>query len=363
MDEDSRKAASDILKEVERYGERDTVTLFELKTVLHDRGFGVFMLLLALPLAVPLPTIPVHTPIFALPLTLFSIQLVMGHSTPWLPYFLDKKSFKREFLTSVVKKTSPLLKVMERWTKPRAMFIFSRMGRMVVGLTCLLCALSIAIPLPFTNAIPAIGICAIALGMLNRDGVLVVIGIVIGLLGLLTTTMILVIGPKLIMETLSLVSKLFVNVSGLSSYSTMAASVSLLMAMYLFILIVAFSRIRTAANLTSNKAVNLAIADFALSHNFKLSLQNSIEGQTGKYIDDAATLPHYLPSHGLSDVFTSRTEGAEHVHFDKPYQADDDIRFEDKSTYLADVHVASAAHEGCHTHQEEAAVSRSHINR
>ncbi|MEH0831459.1 exopolysaccharide biosynthesis protein [Anaplasma bovis] len=211
MDEDGRKAVSDILEEVGGYGEADTVTLFELKTILHDRGFGVFMLLFSLPLAIPLPTIPGYTTILALPLILFSVQMLMGRTTPWLPDFLERKSFKRGFLAMVIEKTSPLLKAMERWTKPRVMFIFCGLGNRIIALICLLCALSIAVPLPLTNFIPAGGISAIALGMLNRDGVLVVLGIVLGLLGLSITTVVLIAGPKLVIEMFSFVSKFFTH--------------------------------------------------------------------------------------------------------------------------------------------------------
>ena len=366
MDDDSRKAVSDILKGVEGYGEADTVTLSELKTILHDRGFGVFMLLLALPLSIPLPTVPVHTPIFALPLTLFSIQILIGHSAPWLPYFLDKKSFKRASLAAVIEKTSFFLKVMEGWTRPRAAFIFSGIGKRIIGLTCLLCALSIAIPLPLTNCIPACGICAISLGMLNRDGVLVTLGILLGFLGLSTTAVILIAGPKIVMDTVSFVTKLFADVPGFSNYSTMAISVSVLMAMYLLVLIIAFGRIHVSANLISNKTKDLVVADIALSNSLMLCLQNSIEGRTGKYVDD--TTPPCLLSYGTSDVFMSQADADKHVHSDTPYNDDDDIELKDNNTHLTNVHVTSGVlhsrkYETPDAHPEEGIVSDSHRSR
>ncbi len=50
------KAVSDLLEEVSVQGAADDrVTLYELKMTLRDRGFGVLMLLFALPLSIPIP--------------------------------------------------------------------------------------------------------------------------------------------------------------------------------------------------------------------------------------------------------------------------------------------------------------------
>ncbi|KAF2281818.1 hypothetical protein GH714_042642 [Hevea brasiliensis] len=201
------KAVSDLLEEVSVQGDADRVTLYELKMTLRDRGFGVLMLLFALPLSIPIPVPPGYTTVLSIPLLLFSAQMLMGFSTPWLPAFLEKRSFKREFLATVIERTSPILKGMERWSKPRMFVMFNDVGEKAVALICLLCAISIAIPLPLTNFIPAGGVSAMALGMLNRDGVLVILGVLVGFFGLLVTTVVLIAGPKLVIEMFSFLFK------------------------------------------------------------------------------------------------------------------------------------------------------------
>ncbi|ACZ49360.1 putative exopolysaccharide synthesis protein, ExoD [Anaplasma centrale str. Israel] len=203
------KAVSDLLEEVSVQGDADRITLYELKMTLRDRGFGVLILLFALPLSIPLPVPPGYTTVLSIPLLLFSAQMLMGLSTPWLPAFLEKRSFKREFLATVIEKTSPILKGMERWSRPRLSIVFSGVGEKAIALICLLCALSIAIPLPLTNFIPAGGMSAMALGMLNRDGVLVMLGVLVGFVGLLITAVVLTAGPKLVVEMFSFLFKLW----------------------------------------------------------------------------------------------------------------------------------------------------------
>ncbi|MGN7661395.1 MAG: exopolysaccharide biosynthesis protein [Anaplasma sp.] len=206
-----KRAVSDILEEVsvQGGGGGDRVTLHELKMILRDRGFGVLMLLFALPLSIPVPTVPGYTTILSIPLLLFSAQMLMGLSTPWLPAFLERKSVKREFLAAVVEKASPILKMMERWSRPRILVIFGKAGEKLIAFLCLLCAISISIPIPMTNFIPAGGISAMALGMLTRDGVLVMLGVLVGCFGLFVTAVVLSMGPKLVVEMFSFIFKLW----------------------------------------------------------------------------------------------------------------------------------------------------------
>ncbi|MGL9779889.1 MAG: exopolysaccharide biosynthesis protein, partial [Wolbachia sp.] len=56
----SDKLASDILKEVAdtNNNDSDKVTLFDIKTALHERGFGILIIIFSLPLSVPIPVPP-----------------------------------------------------------------------------------------------------------------------------------------------------------------------------------------------------------------------------------------------------------------------------------------------------------------
>jgi len=193
--------ASDILKEVVN-SDVDKVTLFEIKTALHERGFAILIMLFALPLSfIPVP--PGFTVILSIPLILFSLQLLLGFNSPWMPKWLEKKSFQRSTLAIVVEKTSPALKKIEKFMRPRMSFIFYGPGEKILVLIMLLCAISIAIPLPLTNFIPAIGTTLISLGIMSKDGLLSMLGILTSLCGLLLTFIIMVKGPKLIIGAFS----------------------------------------------------------------------------------------------------------------------------------------------------------------
>ncbi|NUX01551.1 exopolysaccharide biosynthesis protein [Wolbachia endosymbiont of Madathamugadia hiepei] len=202
---ENKKLASDILKEVAdtSNANSDKVTLFDIKTALHERGFGILIIIFSLPLSVPIPVPPGYTTILSIPLILFSLQLLLGFDSPWMPHWLERKSFQRSALVLVVQKTSPALRKIEKFMKPRMSFIFCGPGEKILAFVMLLCALSIAIPLPLTNFIPAIGTTLISLGIMSKDGLLSILGVLMSLCGLLLTVVIIVKGPQLILGAFS----------------------------------------------------------------------------------------------------------------------------------------------------------------
>ncbi|MDX5507431.1 MAG: exopolysaccharide biosynthesis protein [Wolbachia endosymbiont of Hylaeus sinuatus] len=200
-----KKLASDILKEVADTNNNGSnkVTLFDIKTALHERGFGILIIIFSLPLSVPIPVPPGYTTILSIPLILFSLQLLFGFDSPWMPHWLERRSFQRSTLAFVVEKTSPALKKIEKFMKPRMSFIFYGPGEKILAFVMLLSALSIALPLPLTNFIPAIGTTLISLGIMSKDGFLSILGVLISLCGLLLTLVVVVKGPQLIIGAFS----------------------------------------------------------------------------------------------------------------------------------------------------------------
>lgn len=84
---EDKKLASEILQEVADTGNTNSnkVTLFEIKTSLQERGFGILIIIFSLPLSVPIPVPPGYTTILSIPLILFSLQLLLGFHSPWMP--------------------------------------------------------------------------------------------------------------------------------------------------------------------------------------------------------------------------------------------------------------------------------------
>jgi hypothetical protein len=206
------KSASEVLKGLLQRRDtkdEDCLTVREIVDGLHERGFGVLMLLFALPLSIPMPVPPGYTTILGFPLLIFSAQMVLGHKAPWIPKWLGNKSIRRTTLATFIERSSSLLIAIEKVMRPR---LFSAnqdaLLERICGIICLLCALSIAIPLPLTNFIPAGGIALISLGLMSRDGLFIILGIIISVLGLGLTAAVILFGVVAVKKAWFFVLKL-----------------------------------------------------------------------------------------------------------------------------------------------------------
>lgn len=199
------KLTSDIIKEIiESNQGEDTITLGEFTKTLHERGFGLLMLICALPLSIPLPVPPGYTTILSVPLLFFSSQMLIGYDSPWLPNFLARRSLQRTTFANLLEKTAYFLRKLEKLTRPRFPIFNTYIGEKLYALVALLCAISIAIPLPLTNFIPAGGIALMSLGLLSRDGAIVIAGILLSFIGLAVTSIVILFGHKVVMKVLSI---------------------------------------------------------------------------------------------------------------------------------------------------------------
>ena len=155
-------------------------TLGALLDALDERAYGLMLLLLALPCCLPfLYGIP---QIVALPMLALAGQLAMGRQDPWLPNALSKREFEIAQMQSVVDRAARYVGWLERLSSHRLAALTYGRGAQIVGALLLIPTASILVPLPSTNTMPGIGVAIAAVGLLERDGLLTLLGLAIGLL-------------------------------------------------------------------------------------------------------------------------------------------------------------------------------------
>lgn len=196
--------ASKLLQElVLNKQDKETVSFQEICDYLSARGFAILMILFALPMTFPIPTPPGFTTALGLPLLYFSFQMISGHTKPSLPNWVANKTIKTSHLATVIDKFSKFLIILEKILKPRFSYFNSVEGEKLIGYMALLCSISISLPIVFGNAIPSLGILVMSLGLLGRDGLAIIIGIIISLVGLSVTSFVLYLiffGAKLLAD-------------------------------------------------------------------------------------------------------------------------------------------------------------------
>jgi len=174
----------------------DRISIKDIMIAMNAGGFGLVMLFFSLPIILPFP--PPLPSIIAIPLAVFSIQMMIGLKSPKLPKIISKRTMERTVLASIIEKSSLLFRKIEKILKPRFLFLTSGIGERIIGFFTLSFSLSVLIPLPLTNFLPGIGILITSLGLISRDGIMIVLGVSIGIFGLTTTFVTLVLGVELI---------------------------------------------------------------------------------------------------------------------------------------------------------------------
>ena len=132
-------------------------------------------------LPVPAPGISV---LFGVPLIVISVQLALGYRRAWLPARLARRSVSRSAFLAIVDRMLPTLRRLERIVRPRAGWLAGPWTRVPVGIICLVLAIIITLPVPLGHVVPGTAISLLALGLIQRDGVAIALGIVTAVLGL-----------------------------------------------------------------------------------------------------------------------------------------------------------------------------------
>jgi hypothetical protein len=128
----------------------------------------------SIPNLLPLP--PGSSSVLGLPLVLGAPQLMIGSSHLWLPRTVGSRSVDRAALSKAFDRLLPRLARLERLLAPRLGWLFGTWGDRVVGLVCTLLALVLILPIPLGNMLPAAAIALMSLGLMQRDGVVLLIG-------------------------------------------------------------------------------------------------------------------------------------------------------------------------------------------
>lgn len=162
-------------------GNGPRVSVQEIMDAVGQRSFGPLLLLAGLLGMTPVAAVPGAPSVIALITLLVASQLLIGRDAFWLPKFLLKRSVRADRLQKTVRVATKPARVVDRMVKPRLEALTGPVADRMVALVCVVLALSVP-PLeflPFVAFIPSAAIASFGLGLLARDGLLVLIAFAI----------------------------------------------------------------------------------------------------------------------------------------------------------------------------------------
>lgn len=181
MDKTDHVSISGSFRRIIEHCPDEGMTLGEMLKVLDSKGFGIFLVFLALPSALPVPAAGYSTP-FGLIILLLGCQMLFARRVPWLPEKAKKLRLSRKTTVRVTKAGAAFFGKIEHLIKPRMHWIHQGPGRRFLAILVILMSLLMCLPIPTTNTFPAMVIFLVGISLSEEDGLF---GLGAGLVGVL----------------------------------------------------------------------------------------------------------------------------------------------------------------------------------
>lgn len=161
------------------------MSIGELAETLGDRSFGWSIVVFALVNLIPMPI--GSNMITSIPLIIITGQMAWGLPRVQLPGFLMRRRVSRKGFQKLVLRLGPLIRPVERILKLRHEYLFA--PRLERGLAVFLFAISLALfmPIPLSGYLPAIALFITGVGLVERDGLVMLAGLVLGCAAIVVT--------------------------------------------------------------------------------------------------------------------------------------------------------------------------------
>jgi hypothetical protein len=161
---------------------------------LEHHGLAILLVFFSLWSALPIPAAGYST-ILSLPLFAIGLCFLFNRKSIALPKKIGKRNLVPGSYEKLRRWLFPALEFLERYSRPRGVaLVRSYVTRLFLGAIIIVLAISMFIPIPGTNTLPAIGVFLIGFSLLEDDGAMLLFGIFVSILSCISTTLIILFG-------------------------------------------------------------------------------------------------------------------------------------------------------------------------
>lgn len=163
-------------------GKSDEYVPFQqLLSIVGERAYAAMLVLPALLAASPLTAIPGISFFLALLIIFVSSQMLFKRKTMWLPHRLRNMKFNKHKTLKAMSYMEKPASALDKIMRPRLLFLTGSIGEsIVVFLSFILAVISIPVMIiPLANLVLCVVILFFAMGLLAKDGIVILIGTVI----------------------------------------------------------------------------------------------------------------------------------------------------------------------------------------
>ncbi|PYB70445.1 exopolysaccharide biosynthesis protein [Rhizobium wuzhouense] len=179
-------ASQRLLRLTQHATEAGSVSFDELLATMGRASIAFAILILSLPALTPIPG-PFGL-VFGSCLAIVSLQILAGYRRIQLPAFLGRRQISASTIALIVRYTAPLVSRVETLLRRNRMrHLAGPRAQAALGLPVLLLAIAVALPIPFGNFLPVGALVMIALGLMERDGLVTMLGLALGAVALIAS--------------------------------------------------------------------------------------------------------------------------------------------------------------------------------
>lgn len=164
------------------------VSISAFVAALGDRGLGVLIAVFSIPNVIP-SGIPGATAIFGIPVIIFGAHLALGVRQLLLPDFIGRRTMSTRSFAGLAVRVAKALSWFERLLRPRLTLMTTPFAERALGILCVVLGVVTSLPIPFGHNLPALATALIGLGLIERDGVAILAGLSLAVLGFVVATL------------------------------------------------------------------------------------------------------------------------------------------------------------------------------
>lgn len=174
----------------------EDVERITLKSIINNGSNGPYLVLFIVALLIAIP-IPILSTIFGLINAIISYQVLTNKKNIKLPKRLSNLSVSKNSLSLVIEKISFYINKIELLTKNRLLFLTNKK---FVNIFIFLFSLLSMSPVPFLSILAVAAILLIIFGFTNKDGLFILLGIIIGIVNIFLQILFLILGKALFVK-------------------------------------------------------------------------------------------------------------------------------------------------------------------
>lgn len=178
-----------IVARLDATAQHDPVTLGEVVEAFGPRSFLPMLMVPALLVVSPLSGIPLFSSVCGLTIAIIAAQMVWpGRDCLWLPGNLTRRYVSGARAREGVARLARLARWLDGHAKARWRVLVHRSGRKLIETACMICGLAMPFleVVPFSSSILGFSVLLMATGLLTKDGLFALAGLVVMALGPMT---------------------------------------------------------------------------------------------------------------------------------------------------------------------------------